>query len=254
MGRLTPWRPGQCAMPSDVSGRGEPAGRADRSASELGLRPLDVLALVKRLDDAGATSELDTRLRSFAPETATQIDIRERAHLASERGAVRTFSDVLELARAVNALLATSRALEPKDLLAPEEMQLANGADRMTAEAAQRAGAAASALSATQAQVDSAIHASPIDPVALRDALRAASLFVPGAFPEFLLVNRGAAHPRQQRPGRVASSKYRRERSRRPHREAASRLRPRCRVPPAISFGQPRRTGPRPCTGSGVGG
>jgi hypothetical protein len=166
--------------------------------SELGLRPLDVLALTKTLD-GDAASELDTRVASFAPDTATQVAIQYTADPSWDREAIRTLPDVLELARAINALLVNSRSLEPRDLLPPEEVQAADAADRLPREAEERADDAESALNAAVAQLDAAVHSFPVDAAALRDALRAAAAFgVPGAFPaarssgETLLAQAGA--------------------------------------------------------------
>src|SRR5262249_9296658 len=128
--------------------------------------------------------ELDMRIAALAPEMATQLEIQYIADPSWDRHVIRTFPDVLELARAINALLVNSRSLEPRDLLPPEETQAADAADRLTREAKERAEDAESALNAAMAQLDAAVNSSPVDAAALRDALRAAAAFgVPGAYP-----------------------------------------------------------------------
>jgi hypothetical protein len=152
--------------------------------SELRLRPLDLLALTGTLDTDAPVSELDCRVAALAPDTATEVIVVYAADPAADPDVVRTFSDVLEVARAINAMLATSRALEPKDLLPPEEVQEADAADRMPAEAAVRATGAESALNAATNQLAAAVAASPVDRAGLDQALRAASSFVTsGGFP-----------------------------------------------------------------------
>src|SRR5262249_5190614 len=66
--------------------------------SDLAMRPLDVLALTKTLD-ADAGSELDARVASLAPGTAAEVQIVYAADPSWDRGTIRTFLDVLELAR-----------------------------------------------------------------------------------------------------------------------------------------------------------
>jgi hypothetical protein len=149
--------------------------------SELDLRPLDVLALTKTLD-ADAGSELDARVASLAPGTAAEIEIVYAADPSWDRGTIRTFPDALELARAIAALLAASRALEPADLLPAEEAQAADAADRLPGEAGQRAGDAETALNAAKTALDVALHAPATDAAARTALIGAARFGVPGAF------------------------------------------------------------------------
>ena len=153
------------------------------SLAQLALRPLDLLALAARLDAGATVTELDTRIVALAPESATEIEIVYAADPASDRQVIRTFPDALELARGINALLGSSRALEPKDLLPPDEVQAADSADRLTFEATARASVAESSLNQATSQVEAALQVTPLDVSSLRNALRGASLFVAGAFP-----------------------------------------------------------------------
>jgi hypothetical protein len=154
------------------------------SLAQLKLRPLDVLALTRSLDAQPTASELDARITSLAPAAATDLKIQYAPGAAWDRAVIRTFPDVLEVARTLNALLSGSRPLDPKDLLAPEESQAADGADRLPVEAAQRASSAETALNTARNRLQTATQASSPNVAALRKALRSASLFgVATAFP-----------------------------------------------------------------------
>ncbi|HSJ04990.1 MAG TPA: hypothetical protein VK956_21125, partial [Verrucomicrobium sp.] len=122
---------------------------------DLGLRPIDVLALADGLDGF---------IASILPADASGVEIVYAADPAWDRATVRTFPDILEVARSLNALLTQCRALEPKDLVPPELAQSADAADRLEAEAAQRAGQALAALDDTISQIQS-------NPGVLRPAL-----------------------------------------------------------------------------------
>ena len=151
--------------------------------SELKLRPLDLLALARNLDAFPMTSELDARIAAVAPETATNMEIIYSGDPTWDRSVIRTFSDILQLGRSINALLAKSRALDPKDLLPQGESQLADGADRLPNESAERAGKAEADLKEARDQLQSIIQGSMPDPAILRAALGAAALFgIPGAW------------------------------------------------------------------------
>lgn len=150
--------------------------------AELGVRPLDVLELTRTLD-ADAGSELDAHVGATAPAASTSVEILYAADPAWDRDVIRTFPDALELARAITAQLATSRALQPEDLLPAEDVQTAEIADRLAAEATQRAAAAEAALNAVRAQLAAALDAPAVVAEDVRTALRRASLFgVRGAF------------------------------------------------------------------------
>jgi hypothetical protein len=131
--------------------------------------------------DAG--SELTARVLATAPATATNVEILYSADPSWDRTVIRTFPDVLEVARATTALLATSRALGPADLLPAEDAQSADSADRLPTEAAERAGAAAASLDALSARLDAALHVTVVDAGDIQRALRDAALYgVRGAY------------------------------------------------------------------------
>jgi hypothetical protein len=154
------------------------------SLPELALRPLDILALAGNREAQPAASELDRRIASLAPDSATGVEIQYAADATWNRNVIRTFPDVLELARCLNALLGGSRALEPKDLLPSSDMEDADRADLLSAEAEQRAGLAEAALTDAKTKLQAAIQSSPVNIAALSEALRAAAyLGVPDAFP-----------------------------------------------------------------------
>jgi hypothetical protein len=152
--------------------------------SQLSLRPLEVLALGRNLDAFPMTSELDARIAALAPENATNLEIAYSGDSTWDRSVIRTFSDTLQLARSINGLLGRSRPLDPKDLLLPEESQLAGTADRLPNESAERAGTAETELNAVRDQLESVIQGSTPDLAVLRATLGAATLFgIPGAWP-----------------------------------------------------------------------
>ena len=152
--------------------------------ADLNLRPLDVLALAEESAAAAEDSELDRRVAFAAGATGADVRIVYAADPAWDRATVRTFPDVLEVARALAALIHGARALRPDDLRAPQSGP-ASGVDET--EIAGRAKAAADALAAVP--LAARIEAARKDPAEseleeLRKALRQAALFgLPGAFP-----------------------------------------------------------------------
>jgi hypothetical protein len=169
---------------------------------QLKLRPIDVLALTRApaKKDAAAghagKSELDRRIQEAAfatlritQEAETRINYELAANV--DRRVQRSFADILEVARAVEALLADKEPLAPADLLAEDSAGQTAGADLMPAETRGRAEALKTAIAdvaqpfagliaAAQAVADSA----PIDLTALRAQLRAAAAAgAKGAFP-----------------------------------------------------------------------
>src|SRR5439155_1801287 len=95
---------------------------------DLGLQPLDVLTLAPGDNSpAGPDSELHRRVVAAAAALAgaaspvLEIQYGATAPDPAERDpADRTFPDILELARSINALLTGTRALQPRDLAPPE--------------------------------------------------------------------------------------------------------------------------------------
>jgi hypothetical protein len=134
---------------------------------ELGLRPLDVLALA-----GGATpgAGVDRHVAAVLPAGSTQVEIFYAAAPDWDLAVVQTFPDLLEVAKALNALLTQGRPLEPKDLVPPENAQAADAADRLEAEAIQRAGQATTALDQAVAQLQ-------VGPVSEAVAARVGFLF-----------------------------------------------------------------------------
>lgn len=143
---------------------------------DLGLRPLDFLALVPpsgaRLqgtvtphadDRASRGSELERRivaaaLGATAQKGTVRIDLgRDPAWPAN----VRSFAEGLEIARVAKSFVGGARALRPADLVAPEHSGQAASADLLTAEADGRAAAAISALNTRLQSLEAAIAAIP---------------------------------------------------------------------------------------------
>jgi hypothetical protein len=163
--------------------------------SDLGLRPLDVLALAAVAADTGQASELDRRIADVVIVTAAapkpapdDVEITYSVQLA-DRLTERSLSDVLELGRTLSRSLGGARPLRPGDLQPP-----ARAVDRpiFEADATSRATvakdafeAAVNSVTAAIASVRTAIDSNAVLQLAnLLQALRALALFgVPGAFP-----------------------------------------------------------------------
>ena len=169
--------------PTDPARRREvPVGLSD-----LGLRPLDVLALAAVAPADAEAGELDRRVAFAAMAHATdESDVRvvyERDP-AWDPASVRTLPEVLELGRAVAAVIQGARPLRADDLRPPEAASTQAPED---AEARARADQARAALDAARAALDAAVTGTAGGSAALgplRTALNAASLFgVTGAVP-----------------------------------------------------------------------
>jgi hypothetical protein len=192
------------------------------SLADLQLRPADVLAAVKGVSANEGASDLDRRISWVVlGEAPAQTDVRidYTADPAWDRATVRTFPELLEMARAVNAVIGGSRPLQPGDLLPPERIAEAQDADLMPAEMAARAAATLNRFEADREQLAGAIaeiEATPEnsapDLSALRQALLRVSLFgIPGTVPvtrkgsspelraEILLAARSALEQMQRR-------------------------------------------------------
>lgn len=148
--------------------------------ADLDLRPLDVLALAEESAAAGEDSELDRRVAQAAGVAGPDVRILYAADPAWDRGTVRTFLDILEVARALASLIHGARPLRPDELCAPQS----GSAGRVDeSEIAKRAKDAADALD-TAAAALAAARTVPFQLDKLQDALRQAALFgVPGAYP-----------------------------------------------------------------------
>jgi len=156
----------------------------------LGLRPLDVLALARDLPSR-PTPEIDQRVvrAAFgepAPNTETSV-LYDRAP-DWDINVVRTFPDVLALARAASAVVQSARPLGPADLRPPGATAEAMDS-RIAAEAMTRARAAEIALGNVRTRLARAADAvrHEVPPGAslseLLAALAAAALFGCSAYP-----------------------------------------------------------------------
>jgi hypothetical protein len=143
--------------------------------SDLGVGPLDVLAMCRITTD-GQRSELDERIIYAAvPVGATGIAIS----YAGAPGAV-TFADLLNLGRVIDDLIGGSRALTASDLATPEAA-IVTGID-----VAELNGRATAARDGLESVVDglAAAAVGSLTPDAARDAITAASGYgVTGAIP-----------------------------------------------------------------------
>ena len=160
--------------------------------AELGLRPIDVLALTQETQDGPAlTAELERRIAEVASRRApagTQVEIVYARDGNWPREQIRTFPEILEVARTLNKLLANSRPLAPTDLAPAEDRPMQSQADVQDDNTLARATRARNSLRQTKRGVDQAIVAA--DPDKIAQALRLASLFgIPGAFPGSVLQN-----------------------------------------------------------------
>ncbi|HKQ04852.1 MAG TPA: hypothetical protein VJ464_06955 [Blastocatellia bacterium] len=157
--------------------------------ADLNLRPLDVLALARTSAASAEDSELDRRVAAAALAGSAPSDVQIIYEAAPDwsRTTLRTFPEVLELAGAINSVIAGARPLKPEDLTAPEK---GTGGATNGADAARRANAAADSLRHLRAQLNGALTAPR---VSLREPLTAASLFgVQGAFPSPVTLSREA--------------------------------------------------------------
>ena len=171
--------------------------------AQLGMRPVDVLHCVTAsqgeeqrtaAEPTGSSqaSELDSRVAAVAlarPDADPNGDLRID-YAATDRINTKSFPEIAELLRAIEAVLSTARALEPKDLLAAAQTDQLPGAVIDEANVTTRATNALNALTGTRDGVVAealplASEPTPVnvDRTALVDELRAAALFgVPGAF------------------------------------------------------------------------
>jgi len=171
--------------------------------AQLALRPIDVYHAVtaseseERRHDAqptstAQTSELDARIAAVAlarPDADPRGDVRI-TYAPTDRLNTRSFAEIAEMLRAVQSVLSTARALEPKDLLASSQGDDLAAASIDQADLTTRAANALATLTVvrdaivTQA-IPLAMEPTPANPdrrplvAALR---RAAAFGVPGAF------------------------------------------------------------------------
>jgi hypothetical protein len=149
--------------------------------SDLALRPLDVLQLARTSSTTGAASELDRRIVWRALNLASGAG-EDQIAITYDRdpswsAATRSFPEILELARSINAMIGRARPLETADLLAPDSATPTIQAAPALDDAIARVHAAARALDDAIAAIDGAMSASPVDPVQLAGALLSLSMF-----------------------------------------------------------------------------
>jgi hypothetical protein len=200
--------PAQVVCNVQIGPAGAPPGNTPVKLSELGLRPVDVLALARspaQKDPAArsaAASELDRRIQDKAYDTlgvATEVETRITYELpaAADRAATRSFGDILELARAVISVLAKSRPLAPADLVAEDGGAQEHPADLQPNGAIARATATYNALrdflanefGPALASAAAAPESPEFDLAALRNKLRSAALA--GVSKAYPLTSRG---------------------------------------------------------------
>ena len=161
--------------------------------AELGLRPLDILALARQpMAPAAQGSELDLRIRdAVGAKAGEELAAVEITYVPAGDFPSRGFPELLELARAINELLGAARALAPEDLVVPERASSVTDSSRLPDEAKGRADAAANLLDGVRNELRAAVDgisatapSSSPDLTALRASLRNAGLFgLAGAFP-----------------------------------------------------------------------
>jgi hypothetical protein len=191
--RLDAWAGALLGNPANVACRADyldpvtgvglfPPGRVQITLDQLGLSPLDVIAVASAPADAAET-ELQRRL-AFAllrpPLRPAQVPATAGLRMVFDRDttwsrSILGFPELLEAARAAGELLGSARGLKPADLTAPAS-PAAPSFDNDELKA--RADAAVAALQAVHDQLGSG------DPEALRETLmRASHLGIYGAVP-----------------------------------------------------------------------
>jgi hypothetical protein len=167
---------------------GEPDRRRERLVplAELALRPIDVVFLEPR----EVLQRLRWAVRAEVGDLAT-VSVDLEADPAWDRGTVRTFPEILEIAAAIRATLAGGRALDAPDLVtaARREASAWDTVDLQTRGAAVRA-----RLDTTLTAVHDAIAAPGGNPASLAAALLSAALFgVTGAVEPAATLEQAAA-------------------------------------------------------------
>lgn len=176
--RFTPKGDPDTTSPAEVS-------EVPVSLTDLKLRPIDVLALAQAVGE-GLTgiSELDHRIAAAALHPGDfegRVEILYARHEGWDRGRIRTFPEVLEVARAINKLLALARPLKQADCVPPDVAALLAPTDAMADETLERAGEARRALAEVGDKLAESIVSAVVSEVT--EQLRTASLYgIPGAF------------------------------------------------------------------------
>ncbi|MEO6773089.1 MAG: hypothetical protein ABI467_08700 [Kofleriaceae bacterium] len=160
---------------------------------QLGLRPLDVLALATATTTSAAANELDRRVLFAAFGDSVPADAADGASFTIvyaadpswPRASTRTVPEMIDLANAISRAVGSMRTLTSQDVILPADAAIGDDAVTGDTEAETRVQAAATALAVVQTALQSAIALS--DAAALRAALRRAADFgsAPG-FPAFV--------------------------------------------------------------------
>jgi hypothetical protein len=187
-------------QPGDLEHRDELEVQLSQLVSELKLAPLDVLALDKGAEAASAASVLDGLIAYHVLATApagSDVCITYDADPTWDRSTVRTFPELLEVARAINDVLSSARPMMPEDLLLPEGTSAVRPEDRCTDGATKRADAARKALVEVRDNLvterDNVLSGAAANLDALRRELLAATQFgIGGAVPRSRKGNDGA--------------------------------------------------------------
>ena len=161
--------------------------------ADLGLSPLDVVALARASTEPNRGSLLDRRLafQVISDDPALMVTDISYARVDDVDGA-RTFPEIMEVARAIGDVIANSRVLTAEDFAIPAEApEFHEAAEPVRNDAAEelldRADAAAQALAPVLAAVEAAVTALEPNPDdvpaagAARQALRNAAAFVPAS-------------------------------------------------------------------------
>ena len=165
----------------------KPAGGPARTAvvrlADLGLRPLDLVALADATPgEGGPASEIDLRIADAARAgAAAQVTVDVARAPGQSPDDVVTFPEILEAARGLRDVIARCRPLAARDLVTPRDAEDLAAPDT-DADASARAAAARGALEAAAGRLATARAGS--DRAALAAALRAAALLgIPAAYP-----------------------------------------------------------------------
>lgn len=153
--------------------------------SELGLHPLDVFAFAEVLAKEGQGATLDRRFVDVAMSDPSRDpdEVPARIQVRYASGSPRTIPEIVEVLNTAGAVLGASRAVAPRDLVAPAEIdQLLEETEGegTTPDAGalalrDRAQAAKDALASARTALDAALTAGS----GYREALKQASLFEP---------------------------------------------------------------------------
>ena len=114
-----------CRVSVPGAAEGDPRRTFEVNLEALGLSPLDLIAVADAGGAAAEASELDRRVAfsALGDEIATDVQITydRVASSGTDPTPVKTFPEILDLARALAAVLRTARPLRPEDLGQPEK-------------------------------------------------------------------------------------------------------------------------------------